>query len=76
VFLRDFQNETGYSDSMYAQLNKLGTTKHIMFAFRQLKENKAIYSRLSNEKEMGMLGQKIEVSKETGEVTMKFKLPV
>ncbi|HKI88265.1 MAG TPA: SNF2-related protein, partial [Draconibacterium sp.] len=46
VFLRDFENETGYSDSMDARLNKLGTTKHIMFAFKQLKENKALYSRL------------------------------
>lgn len=47
VFLRDFDNETGYSDSMDARLNKLGTTKHIMFAFRQLKENKSLYNRLS-----------------------------
>ncbi len=46
VFLRDFENETGYSDSMDARLNKLGTTKHIMFAFRQLKENKTLYDRL------------------------------
>ena len=46
VFLRDFENETGYSDSMDARLNKLGTTKHIMFAFRQLKENKSLYNRL------------------------------
>ena len=46
VFLRDFENETGYSDSMDARLNKLGTTKHIMLAFRQLKENKALYNRL------------------------------
>lgn len=76
VFLRDFENETGYSDSMDAKLNKPGTTKHIMFAFRQLKENKALYKRLSNGKEMGLEGQKIEVNKETGEVTMKFKLPV
>ena len=46
VFLRDFENETGYSDSMDAKLNKLGTTKHIMFAFRKLKENEALYKRL------------------------------
>lgn len=46
VFLRDFENETGYSDSMDSRLNKLGTTKHIMFAFRQLKENKSLYGRL------------------------------
>jgi hypothetical protein len=47
VFLRNFENETGYSDSMDAKLNKLGTTRHIMFAFRKLKESKALYNRLS-----------------------------
>lgn len=46
VFLRDFENETGYSDSMDARLNKLGTTKHIMYAFRMLKENKELFDRL------------------------------
>jgi ATP:corrinoid adenosyltransferase len=46
VFLRDFENETGYSDSMDSRLNKLGTTKHIMFAFKELKENHALYKRL------------------------------
>lgn len=46
VFLRDFENETGYSDSMDSRLNKLGTTKHIMFAFRQLKQNTDLYRRL------------------------------
>lgn len=47
VFLRDFENETGYSDSMDSRINKLGTTKHIMFAFRELKENQDLYKRLS-----------------------------
>lgn len=47
VFLRDFENETGYSDSMDSRLNKLGTTKHIMFAFRKLKEDKSLYDKLS-----------------------------
>ena len=47
IFLRDFENETGYSDSMDSRLNKLGTTKHIMFAFQQLKEDKVLYSRLN-----------------------------
>ena len=37
VFLRDFENEIGYSDSWDSKLNKLGTTKHIMYAFDQLK---------------------------------------
>ena len=49
VFLRDFENETGYSDSVDAALNKLGTTKHIMYAFRELKENKPLFNRLSHE---------------------------
>ncbi|GHT12561.1 helicase [Bacteroidia bacterium] len=47
IFLRDFENETGYSDSSDSRLNKLGTTKHIMYAFRKLKEDKALYNRLS-----------------------------
>jgi SNF2 family DNA or RNA helicase len=47
VFLRDFDNETGYSDSMDSRVNKLGTTKHIMYAFRKLKEDKALFDRLS-----------------------------
>ena len=46
VFLRNFVNETGYSDSMDSKLNKLGTTKHIMFAFKQLKADKPLYKRL------------------------------
>jgi hypothetical protein len=32
--------------------------------------------KMATGKEMGMEGRKIEVNKETGEVTMKFKLPV
>ncbi|MEI6060069.1 MAG: DEAD/DEAH box helicase [Bacteroidota bacterium] len=47
VFLRDFENETGYSDSMDSRINKLGTTKHIMFAFRKLKEDKALFDSLN-----------------------------
>ena len=46
VFLRDFENETGYSDSQDAKHNKLGTTKHIMYVFRKLKENQALFRRL------------------------------
>lgn len=46
IFLRDFENETGYSNSMDARLNKLGTTKHIMYAFSALKENKSLFNRL------------------------------
>lgn len=43
IFLRDFDNETGYSDSPDAKLNKLGTTKHIMYAFNQLKNDRSLY---------------------------------
>jgi SNF2 family DNA or RNA helicase len=46
IFLRDFENETGYSNSMDSRLNKLGTTKHIMFAFEILKENKTLFNQL------------------------------
>ncbi|MCL2880479.1 MAG: DEAD/DEAH box helicase [Treponema sp.] len=46
VFLRDFEAETGYSDSWDSKLNKLGTTKHIMFAFNELKKNQKLYNRL------------------------------
>ncbi|MCF6222654.1 MAG: DEAD/DEAH box helicase [Flavobacteriaceae bacterium] len=46
VFLRDFENEIGYSDSLDAEFNQLGTTKHIMYAFKQLKDNKSLYRRL------------------------------
>ncbi|MFZ2339449.1 MAG: DEAD/DEAH box helicase [Bacteroidales bacterium] len=47
IFLRDFDNETGYSDSADARLNKLGTTKHIMYAFRKLKENPGLFDKLA-----------------------------
>lgn len=47
IFLRDFKNETGYSDSMDSRLNKLGTTKHILFAFNALKEDKKRFNSLS-----------------------------
>lgn len=46
LFLRDFDNETGYSNSKDAEINKLGTTKHLMFAFATLKENPGLYRRL------------------------------
>jgi len=47
VFLRDFENELGYSDSMDSKLNKLGTTKHIMYAFNYLEEHPTLKKRLS-----------------------------
>ncbi len=47
VLLRDFENETGYINNPDWQTNKLGTTKHIMFAFETIKENKKLYNKLS-----------------------------
>ncbi|GHV72960.1 helicase [Spirochaetia bacterium] len=46
IFLRDFDGETGYSDNVDAAFNKLGTTKHIMYAFNALKANKRLYNKL------------------------------
>ncbi len=46
ITLRDFENETGYIDNEDWRTNKLGTTKHIMFAFAKLKGNKKLYNRL------------------------------
>jgi len=46
IFLRDFEKEIGYSDSWDSKLNKLGTTKHIMFAFKELKNNQKLYDKL------------------------------
>jgi SNF2 family DNA or RNA helicase len=46
VFLRDFKNKTGYSDSQDSKINKLGTTKHIMYAFRMLQENQHLFNKL------------------------------
>ena len=46
ITLRDFENETGYVDNMDLRTNKLGTTKHIMFAFKKLKSDKALYNSL------------------------------
>lgn len=46
VFLRDFESETGYSDSDDARYNKLGTTKHIMYVFQRLREDTKLFKRL------------------------------
>jgi len=46
VFLRDFETETGYSDSWDSKLNKLGTTKHIMYVFNELKKKPEIFDKL------------------------------
>jgi len=46
VTLRDFEKETGYIDSPDLKVNKLGTTKHLMFAFEKLKKNKSRFKKL------------------------------
>jgi SNF2 family DNA or RNA helicase len=46
IFLRDFEAETGYSNSWDARLNKLGTTKHIMFAFNKLKKSPELFEQM------------------------------
>ena len=46
VLLRDFEAETGYSDSWDSKLNKLGTTKHIMFAFNEVKKDRELFDSL------------------------------
>ncbi len=48
IFLRDFENETGYSDSPDSKLNKLGTTKHIMYAFEQYKSKHYLQKKLKD----------------------------
>jgi SNF2 family DNA or RNA helicase len=47
VTLRDFENETGYINNEDWRTNKLGTTKHIMFAFSKLKGNRKLYKHLN-----------------------------
>ena len=47
IFLRNFETETGYSDSADAQKNKLGTTKHIMYAFSKLKGDASLMGKMS-----------------------------
>jgi SNF2 family DNA or RNA helicase len=46
ITLRNFEDETGYIDNEDWRTNKLGTTKHIMFAFNKLKANKKLYKQL------------------------------
>jgi SNF2 family DNA or RNA helicase len=46
ITLRDFENETGYINNPDLKTNKLGTTKHLLFAFRKLKEDQELFNRL------------------------------
>lgn len=47
ITLRDFENETGYIDNPDLKTNKLGTTKHIMFAFNTLRAQPETFNNLS-----------------------------
>ncbi len=47
ITLRDFENETGYINNPDLKTNKLGTTKHIMYAFTALKDQPETYNKLS-----------------------------
>ncbi|MGH2643055.1 MAG: hypothetical protein ACRDE2_03840, partial [Chitinophagaceae bacterium] len=49
ITLRDFKNETGYIDNPDLKTNKLGTTKHIMYAFDALKSKPRIFNKLSKQ---------------------------
>ena len=49
ITLRDFENETGYINNPDLKTNKLGTTKHLMFAFGSLKSQPELFERLSKE---------------------------
>ena len=46
VTLRDFENETGYIDNIDLRTNKLGTTKHIMFAFDAIRARPRVFNKL------------------------------
>ena len=46
ITLRDFENETGYIDNIDLKTNKLGTTKHIIYAFHQLKSNPRLMKKM------------------------------
>lgn len=46
ITLRDFDSETGYINNPDWRFNKLGTTKHIMFAFEQLRKQPALRKKL------------------------------
>lgn len=47
ITLRDFKNETGYIDNPDLKTNKLGTTKHLIYAFNTLKSDKNLFNKLS-----------------------------
>lgn len=46
ITLRDFENETGYIDNPDLKTNKLGTTKHLLYAFQVLKSQPELMAKL------------------------------
>ena len=46
ITLRDFENETGYINNPDLQTNKLGTTKHLIYAFNKLKGDPVLLDQL------------------------------
>lgn len=49
ITLRDFENETGYINNADLKTNKLGTTKHLIFAFRKLKSQPELMDRMGKQ---------------------------
>ncbi len=49
ITLRDFDGETGYINNPDWRTNKLGTTKHIIWAFQQLKSDTKRFNALSKQ---------------------------
>ncbi|WP_051691972.1 DEAD/DEAH box helicase [Pedobacter borealis] len=47
VTLRNFDDETGYINNPDLQTNKLGTTKHLIYAFKKLKADTIQFKKLS-----------------------------
>ena len=46
ITLRDFENKTGYIDNMDLKSNKLGTTKHIMYAFDAIEAKPRVFKKM------------------------------
>lgn len=46
ITLRDFDSETGYIDNPDLKTNKLGTTKHLLFAFQKLKSQPKLMEKM------------------------------
>ncbi|MEL6536728.1 MAG: DEAD/DEAH box helicase [Bacteroidota bacterium] len=49
ITLRDLEKETGYIDNPDLKTNKLGTTKHLMWAYAQLREQPELRAQMTEE---------------------------